>query len=134
MHTQIFKYPTAGASSFKEAGSWGAYNHLPRTAYVQRKLSLEGRINIYVAPKDNDTIVTVNTRFILTSHQSGEQELINGVGKVMHRLPITDKPLTISFNTGQTGSADWGTPQDPTTVKCYSIGRLESEILAMARR
>ena len=65
--SHTYTYPMAGSNSYKAAGKWGAYQNLPTIGYVNRKTSLEGRINVYVAPKDNDTIVTVNTRYIFTA-------------------------------------------------------------------
>lgn len=88
--SQTYTYPVAGSNSFKAAGKWGAYGNLPSIAYLDRKTSLEGRINVYVAPKDNDTVVTVNTRYIFTSGMSGQNELINGVGAVVQRVEVLE--------------------------------------------
>lgn len=88
--SQTYTYPVAGSNSFKAAGKWGAYGNLPSIAYLDRKTSLEGRINVYVAPKDNDTIVTVNTRYIFTSGMSGQNELINGVGVIVQRVAVPE--------------------------------------------
>jgi hypothetical protein len=132
--SQNYKYRTAGSSSFKTAGKWGPYSNLPWVAYMNRKTSLEGRMNIYVAPKENDTIVTVNTRYVFTNHVSGQQQVMNGYGNVVQVNPVPDRTDTLSFNTGQTGSSDWGTPQEPFIVKCHSTGKLESDILALTKR
>lgn len=132
--SQTYTYPVAGSSSFKTAGRWGVYNNLPLIGYADRKTSLEGRINVYVAPKDTDTIVTVNTRYILTSRMSGQNEALNAAGSVVQRIAVPEKTSSISFNTGQIGSADWGTPQQPAIVKCHSTGKLEADILAMMKR
>ncbi len=132
--SQTYTYPVARSNSFKAAGKWGTYGNLPSIAYLDRKTSLEGRINVYVAPKDNDTVVTVNTRYIFTSGISGQNELINGYGVVTYRVAVPESKSTISFNTGQLGSADWGTPQEAAIVKCRSTGKLEAEILAMTKR
>lgn len=132
--SQTYTYPVASSSSFKTAGKWGPFENLPWVAYLTRKTSLEGRINVYVAPKDNDTIVTVNTRYILGSRMSGHADNMNAAGTVVQTIPIPERALTISFNTGQIGSADWGTPAQLQLVKCHSTGKLENEILEMARR
>jgi hypothetical protein len=124
----------ARSSSYKTAGKWGPFENLPVIGYVDRKTSLDGRINVYVAPKDNDTIVTVNTRYILTVRSSGQQESMSAAGGVVARIAIPERQSTVSFNTGQIGSADWGTPQEPGHVKCRSTGMLETEILAMTKR
>jgi len=132
--SQTYTYPVAGSNSFKVAGKWGPYQNLPTIGYFNRKTSLEGRINVYVAPKDNDTIVTVNTRYILTVRASGHGEGMNAVGTVVQTTAFPETLSTVSFNTGQIGSADWGTPQEPQLVKCRSTGKLETEILAMTKR
>lgn len=132
--SQAYNYPVAGSSSFKLAGKWGPFENLPLIAYLNRKTSLEGRINVYVAPKDNDTIVTVNTRYIFTVATSGQQELMNAAGTVVQRTSVPETKNSLSFNTGQIGSADWGTPPQQHVVKCRSTGKLETEILAMTSR
>ena len=131
--SQNYVYKTAASSSFKAAGKWGDFQNLPTVAYLNRKTSLEGRVNIYVAPKDNDTIVTVNARYILTSRMTGQVEGMNAAGTVMQRVASPETVNTISFNTGQIGSSDLGTPQEPLIVKCRSTGKLEREILAMTK-
>ncbi len=131
--SQTSSNPVAESNSFKVVRKWGPYE-LPVIAYLDRKTSLEGRINVYVAPKDNDTVVTVNARYIFTSAVSGRAEIISAFGTVSRIDAVPETKSTLSFNTGQLGSADWGTPQEPAIVKCRSTGRLESEILAMAKR
>lgn len=131
--SRTYTNPVAGSNSFKAASKWGNYGW-PMIAYIDRKTSLEGRINVYVAPKDNDTVVTVNTRYIFTSVSSGRAEGMNGFGAVVRRDVVPESKRTLSFNTGQLESADWGTPQEPTIVKCRSTGKLEAEILAMTKR
>lgn len=126
-----YKYPIAGSSFYKFAEAWGSLNHLPAVSSVSRKTSLEGRINIYVAPKDNDTTVTVNARYVLTARVSRQREVMNGYGSVIQRQDVPEKQTSISFNTGQPGSADWGTPSFKANIKCRSTGLLESEILKM---
>lgn len=131
--SQTYSNPVAESNSFKDVGKWGPYE-LPVIAYFDRKTSLEGRINVYVAPKDNDTVVTVNARYIFTSAVSGRAEVMSAFGTVSRREAVPERKSTFSFNTGQLGSADWGTPQEPAIVKCHSTGKLEAEILAMAKR
>ena len=126
--SQTYTYPVARSNSFKVAGKWGSMQHLPTIAYIDRKTSLEGRINVYVAPKDNDTIVTVNIRYIFTVRVSGQQEMLSAVGKVVQRISVPEVISSVSFNTGQIGS------QEPSLVKCRSTGKLEAEILAMTTR
>ena len=98
-----YNYPVSGSTVYKYAGSWGPKDDLPAVTTVMRKAALEGRINIYVAPKDNETIVTVNTRYVLTIRSSGQTELFNGYGTIVDHRPLAVEPITVSFNTGYTG-------------------------------
>ena len=134
--SQTYRYPVAGSSTFKALGHWNnGYYYLPLIDYMSRKLSLEGRINISVAPKEQNTIVTVNTRYILTARVSGQRQLINGYGvPFRERISLPETTDSVSFNTGQIGSADWGGEQEPQHVKCRSTGKIETEILAMTKR
>jgi hypothetical protein len=131
--SQNYVYKTAASTSYKTAGKWGPFQNQPSVGSFNRRTSLEGRVNIYVAPKNDDTIVTVNARYILTSRVSGQQEDMNVYGNVVQRSTLPEQLSTISFNTGQIGSADMGTPQEPRIVKCRSTGKLEGEILAMTK-
>ena len=127
-----FKYAIAESNHYKVADSWGPYNNLPAVFYLARKASLDGRVNIYVAPKDNVTIVTANVRYIFTVRTSGQAHQMNAFGAVLQMVAIPESSSTVSFNTNQVGSADWGTPQQAILVKCRSTGLLESQILGMA--
>jgi hypothetical protein len=93
--SQTYTYPVAGSSSFKTAGKWGPYENLPSIGYFHRKTSLEGRIIVYVAPKDNDTIVTVNTRYILSVRVSGHGEGMNAAGTVVQTAAVPDTIYTL---------------------------------------
>src|SRR4030095_14702085 len=56
---QTYKYHLASASTYKIATSTGINNQLPQTGVLSRRTSLEGRVNIYVAPEDQNTRVSV---------------------------------------------------------------------------
>lgn len=128
-----YTYPISGSNVYKFAGSWGPNHNLPYIASVIRKTSLEGRINVYVAPKDNETLVTVNTRYLLTIRTGGQAEFANSFGTVIDRQNVTAEPVTVSFNTGQTGIGDEPI-HGPGQFKCRSNGSLEAEILKMPKR
>jgi hypothetical protein len=130
--SKTFTYPVAGSNSYKVASAWGFNNNLPAVEYVTRKTALEGRTNIYVTPKDNDTIVTVNVRYILTVRTSGQTEFMDASGTMVQRSAFPENQDSVSFNTGQIGSAVWGTPQQPLNISCRSMGLLESQILSVA--
>ena len=62
---QNYQYKVANSSEFLMANAQG---HVTR---VQRRTKLEGRMNIYVAPEDTKTLVTVNTKYILSIEVRG---------------------------------------------------------------
>ena len=92
---------------------------------VKRSTKLEGRINIYVAPKSENTEVSVNTRYIFTTIVSSRVNTENSRGQIIYSAPITPSPTTVSFNTNKPNKSDEG-------VSCFSSGVLESEVLKMA--
>ncbi len=128
-----YTYPVSGSNLYKYAGTWGPYQNLPYVASVMRKTNLEGRINVYVAPKENETLVTVNTRYLLTIRAGGQAEFANSLGTVVDRQNVVSEPVTVSFNTGQTAIADEPV-HGPGQFKCRSNGSLEAEILKMPKK
>src|SRR4030095_2984850 len=56
-HRRTYKYQVASTSAYIVAGSTGVNNKLPQTAVFSRQLFLEGLVNIYVAPEDQNTRV-----------------------------------------------------------------------------
>lgn len=122
-----YDYATAEASTYLVAGKWGNFDNLPSTASLRRTTTVEGRANIYVAPKEDKTIVTVNVRYIFGVKVEGVAEYKNGVGTVVQRTAIPSTSNTLSFNTGEIGSANW----NGVTVKCASKGTLESQVLRL---
>jgi len=94
--------------------------------YVERSTNLEGRINIYIAPKEQKTDVAVNTRYILTITTSGQITRENVYGNVVESNALTPSSSVISFNTNQPNKSNEG-------ISCFSKGVLEAEILEMAK-
>lgn len=94
----------------------------PAVSYITRNTSLEGRINIYIAPQGNGTLVTVNTRYVFSVNLY--IDYINcapagnsiGSGK-------DSKNFQCSFDTKNSGHY-----QDAT---CVSNGELEKRILSL---
>jgi len=119
-------YNVAGDSSYKYGGGIDSTGANAIIHYVDRTTSLEGRINIYVAPDETMTDVSVNVRYILTIRISGRTNAENASGVVMRSQPIQEPALTpISFNTNQPN-------KDAEGISCISKGVLENEILTMA--
>ena len=76
--TETFDYAVADSSTYKMAGTKQPHPATFSYANVRRTPKLEGRSNIYVAPdasNPSSTVVSVNTRYIVTIKVYGEQLL-----------------------------------------------------------
>lgn len=130
--SHTYRYPLAGSSSFKTGEQ---HSNGIRTINWNRTTKLEGRANVYVAPKDSSaTVVMVNARYVLTINVTGIYQWesligIKGATGPMDPIPST----TISFNTNQPNTTQFGTPADPANVTCYSRGTLEGQIIEFAK-
>ncbi len=132
--TRNYDYAVAKSNSFKTAlAKWGGFRNLPADVTIKRKMTLEGRIDIYVAPKEAQTIVTANARYILKVQTSGIAQYYNASGIPWRTGQWPSSVNTVSFNTNQAGTADWGSIDQPIIVKCISNGGLEKEILDIVR-
>jgi hypothetical protein len=130
---QTYKYHLASASTYKEATSAGINNKLPQTTVISRRPSLEGRVNIYVAPEDQNTRASVNIRYVLTIKAEGTYMIENRYGTPIQNGTIPAQTSTITFNTNQPATVNWGTPQQPLEATCQSLGRLEKDILQLTQ-
>ena len=120
------KYKVADPSSYFYQSP--TQTSLPNTQYVEvfRIPSLEGRANIYIAPADKGTKVSINTRYtwniraeytpylympLYDSHRKSAER---------RREDVIREPVT--FNTNQTSMSNDG-------VICSSTGKFENDIL-----
>lgn len=125
-----YDYQVAQSSSFKEGEKRG---NLIYTWFLTRTTSLEGRANVYVAPKDStNTTVSVNVRYVLTITATGTYESDSVIGVEGPSNSMNPQSVTITFSTNEPHSANVGTPAYPQTVTCHSRGVLEKEILSFA--
>jgi hypothetical protein len=129
---ETYRFSRAESSTFryaKQAGSNSYFDYL-----VSQQTSLEGRINIYVAPDASGTTVTVNARYILTSEQQGTYELVGGALEIVQQRGVVPKDSkTHAFTTNEQNREDWGSPGEPHWITCQSRGTLENEIIDMAK-
>jgi len=109
--TEEFNYAIAGSSSYKAATQTTAGN--PVTLYVDRKTSLEGRVNVYVAPEGNGTRVSVNARYVLTIATSGQSEAHALVGPAVATAPLQESSSTVTLNTDQPTTKNLGSAREP---------------------
>jgi hypothetical protein len=127
---QVYDYEIASSSSYKMADRSGQY---PVTRFIERHTRLEGRVNIYVAPVDAGTRVSVNAKYILSVTASGRYVVENLLGAPTAQGEQAPHTTTIDFGTNRPSNTNWGTGENPSFVKCYSRGKLEEDILACAR-
>lgn len=130
--TETYSYDTAASATFKAATPEQPNLNFSYYGLIRRQTSLEGRSNIYVAPDDKDknsTIVTVNTRYIWTLKFQLRICAENIYGQIVTCDRRPDETDTIMFNTNQTGKSNFVSD----TATCFSKGKLEREILDMAR-
>ena len=133
---QSYRYKVAESSSYKYGSKAGQYGQFPVISNLNRKTSLEGRANIYVAPENNGTRITVNCRYIFSVNVSGDYTTLNVFGQPIPFQSGFHSPTTSSmtFNTNQEKTVDWGTPEQPADVTCSSTGKLEHDILSFIKQ
>lgn len=103
---QNYTYNTADSASFTHANQQGhVFN-------VNRNTTMEGRTNIYVAPEGQSTLVSVNSKYVVTVSMSA-------VG--IDGRPVTPSNLTMDFSTKQGYIS--------SEVTCYALGTIEQKIL-----
>ena len=127
-----YDYQVAQSAAFKMGEKRG---NLIYTWFLNRTTSLEGRANVYVAPKDSaSTTVSVNVRYILTVNVTGSYQTESLIGVQGASGPMTNpQSVTASFSTTEPHSTNIGTPDNPQYVTCASRGTLEREILSFAK-
>lgn len=102
---------------------------LPNTQYAEifRIPSLEGRANIYVAPSDKGTKVSINTRYTWSIRHEYTpylyMPLYDSHRKSSERKRDDAIIEPVSFNTNQTSM------ESPGGVVCSSTGKFENDIL-----
>ncbi len=136
MESKRYEYDVAASSNFKVArGKAGQYGQYLVTQYVNRITSLEGRVNIYVAPDQEKrrTQLSVNTRYILTVDISGYSSVQNALAVELNREVFTPRKYTHTFNTNQPNRINWGTMTSSHNATCNSTGQLEYDILELAK-
>jgi hypothetical protein len=109
--TQTYRYDPASSTQYTTADRGNLFN-------VIRSARLNGRANVYVeSVDDQNTIVTVNTKYLIDVSQTTTNVYGN---------PAGSSSATFDFSTKQ--------PQiSPDGVTCIANGKLEARILQYAR-
>ena len=130
--TETYDYAVAERATFKVAGNAQPNPSMISYAIANRVTSLEGRANIYVAPESGNsdkTVVSVNTRYILTVRVQAESFVQHFNGNILARTPMPSEPNSLIFNTNKESTTNLGAD----TIVCAGRGKLENEILNMIR-
>lgn len=123
---ETYIYPTAKSGPQFKVALPNSQNPNFTIPYLgTRKTKLEGRTNIYVAPNSGSSKVSVNTRYIFKS--SATFVALTG-GHSM-----TAGAMTISFNTGNTGSHTASDKNGVLKIECVSNGVIERDIINAAK-
>lgn len=125
-----YRYNVASPSTFKIADRWGA--NYPLVTEATRTPILDGRANIYVAPQQENTIVTVNATYTLRISITGTTQTYNAFAELIGQRRIPPETTSgLSFSTSEPGSAPWGV--NGQQVTCRSLGAFEQQVLDLAR-
>lgn len=128
--TETFDYAVADRSTYKLSSQTQPDPRFSTYAVVNRVPTLEGRSNIYVAPEATNsdrTVVSVNTRYIVTIRVEGVAYVQNLAGYTLRTTPIPNQTSSFIFNTNKPST----TSEGGISFVCAGNGRLESEILRM---
>ena len=92
--TETFDYAVAERTTFKFAGNTQPHPSMFSYAVVTRTPTLDGRSNIYVAPdpkNSGNTVVSINTRYIVTTRIRGDAFVQHVNGNIMSRSPVQEE-------------------------------------------
>jgi hypothetical protein len=106
---QKYSYKSADTASFVATDKQG------RAFSVSRTSRLEGRTNIYVAPENDKTNITVNTKYVI----SVGIKVTDSTGRTASESAVYDPSTKQSYTNG--------------SVTCVAIGTLEDRILRAAQ-
>jgi len=131
-----YHYDTAASTSFKRAGSrsGGPLAYYVSTLLVNRQAVLEGRINIYVAPCNGGTQVSVNCRYIWNINITGTVFVEDQYGTPVTQKPMQPSSAKCSFNTRTKGKFNARDPKNPELhITCISKRKIEKDLLDLVK-
>ncbi|OSQ47104.1 hypothetical protein [Thalassospira alkalitolerans] len=118
------KHPSRGTETFNyevasDSNIWRGIDGTNITVEQKIRTSLNGEANIYIAPQNGETtLVRTNARYLFNIS-------VVETGLTIYRESSSNH--TISFASKETGTSSDG-------IKCYSKGKLEQDLLEIARR
>ena len=114
-----------------EDGRYMTSRQLTPNAYahyqIQRRSSVEGRIDVYMAPEEPGTRLTVNTRYIFGMRATGRYDVYGGALDIPQGSGRTEPfDYQVTFDTRQAGST---VDSEGNEIWCQCTGELEARIL-----
>ena len=124
-----YTYKTASSTKFTYSEKHPQNAMLSVHHKVDRNTSMDGRVNIYLAPEGNNTKVSVNAIYVLDVKTSGTTQVYNAFGGVIAAQPFNNSyPGWANFTTSTPA-----TEENSEGIACVSQGVLETQILDMAK-
>ena len=90
---------------------------------ITRRTKLTGRANVFIADRDDGTLVRANVKYVFTIHTTGKAT----TGEQ------TSFDFELDFSTSEGASYTIQTLNGPVTLRCVSNGRLETRLLDLAK-
>lgn len=131
--TETFEYRTTdNIATYKVASNFQPTPAITQTFLLLRTAKLEGRANVYVAPEDNGTRITVNTKSAVRIKVDGAAVNVNTFGHEVGRQMLPPQNVELTAVTKGPTQNTLPSAQRVDTITCYSTGALEKAILDLA--
>jgi hypothetical protein len=131
--TESYEYGfTDNIAKYKSSSDKQANPNFSSVGLILRRASLEGRANVYVAPENSSTLISVNAKSVVKVNLSGEVLVMNFAGGVVNRQAIPPVSADVTAVTKGSTESTVAIGSTVETVTCYSTGRLEQAILDLA--
>jgi hypothetical protein len=131
--TESYEYGfTDNIAKYKSSSDKQSNPNFSTVGVILRRATLDGRANVYVAPEDASTLISVNAKSVVKINLSGEMLAMNFAGNVVNRqgIPPVSADVTAVTKGGTESTVAVGSTIE--TVTCYSTGKLEQAILDLA--
>lgn len=119
--TLVSKHPARGEETFvysvaDDSQMWAGVKGTNHIVNRRRNTSLDGRINIFIAPERGGTLVRVNARYVMN-------------------FQIQETGVTYAYNNSYNNKLSFSSnePATDNEVTCRSTGALEAELIRIAR-
>ncbi|WP_159098184.1 hypothetical protein [Parazoarcus communis] len=131
--TETYEYGTAdNIVTYKVASNTQPHPSVSQSFLLIRTAKLEGRANVYVAPEDTGTRLTVNTKSVVHIKINGALVNLHAMGHEVGRQTLPTQNIELSAVTKGATENMVTNGQKVETIICHSTGALEKAILDLA--